>query len=331
MAQPTQYEERSTGASRGGMKAICLRVRGGPEVFAYEESPQPRPGEGEVLVRVHAAGVMHTELGWDQTWTTSTGEPRPWPVILGHEFSGEIAALGAGVKDVDVGDLVYGLNDWSSNGAYAEYCTAPVDDLARKPANVDHVHAAATPIAALTAWQGLFERAGLTAGQRVLIHGASGGVGTFAVQLARWRGARVTATASTAKLDFVRRLGADEVIDYRAQRFEDVVAGVDVVFDTVGGETLDRSWGVLKPGGRLGSVVTVADPGETSDERSRAAYFIVEPNRNQLAEIARLIETDAIRPVVGAVFPLAEARQAYQHKPNHGKVVLRVVDGEGAA
>jgi NADPH:quinone reductase-like Zn-dependent oxidoreductase len=309
------------------MKAICLRVRGGPEAFTYEETSQPSLGEGEVLVRVHAAGVMHTELGWDQTWTTPTGEPRPWPVILGHEFSGEIAALGAGVKKVGVGDLVYGLNDWSSNGAYAEYCAAPVADLAPKPAGVDHVHAAATPIAALTAWQGLFERAGLTAGQRVLIHGASGGVGTFAVQLAHWRGAQVTATASTANLDFVRRLGANEVIDYRAQRFDDLVASVDVVFDTVGGETLDRSWAVLKPGGKL---VTVADPGETSDERSRAAYFIVEPSRTQLAEIAQLIEAGSLRPVVGAVFPLAEARQAYQHKPNHGKVVLAVIDDESA-
>jgi NADPH:quinone reductase-like Zn-dependent oxidoreductase len=328
MAQPKLYEKRPTGASKRGMKAICLRVRGGPEAFAYEEAPQPRPGEGEVLVRVHAAGVMHTELGWDQTWTTPTGEPRPWPVILGHEFSGEIAALGAGVRDVGVGDLVYGLNDWSSNGAYAEYCAAPVADLAHKPANIDHVHAAATPIAALTAWQGLFDRGGLAAGQRVLIHGASGGVGTFAVQLARWRGAHVTATTSKANLDFVRRLGADEVIDYRAQKFDDVVRDVDVIFDTVGGETLDRSWGVLKPGGRL---VTVADPGEMSDERSRAAYFIVEPNRTQLAEIARLIEMGALSPVVGAVFPLAEARQAYQHKPDHGKVVLRVVDDGSAA
>jgi len=312
-----------------GMKAICLNVRGGPEAFAYEEAPQPCPEEGEVLVRVHAAGVMHTELGWDQTWTTPTGEPRPWPVILGHEFSGVIAALGAGVKDVGVGDLVYGLNDWYRNGAWAEYCVAREDDIAHKPEGVDHVHAAATPIAALTAWQGLFERAGLTAGQRVLIHGAAGGVGTFAVQLARWRGARVSATASTANIDFVRRLGADEVIDYRTQRFEDLVGGVDVVFDTVGGETLERSWGVLKPGGRL---VSVADPGEgTTDERIRAAYFIVEPSRMQLAEIARLIEKDVLRPVVGAVFPLAEARQAYQHKPNHGKVVLRVVDDGGTA
>jgi len=312
-----------------GMKAICLHVRGGPEAFAYEEAPQPSPQEGEVLVRVHAAGVMHTELGWDQTWTTRTGEPRPWPVILGHEFSGEIAALGPGVKDVGVGDLVYGLNDWSSNGAYAEYCAAPVDDLAPKPASVDHVHAAATPIAALTAWQGLVDRAGLAAGQRVLIHGAAGGVGAFAVQLARWRGARVTATASIANLDFVRRLGADEVIDYRSERFEDVVGDVDVVFDTVGGETLERSLDVLNPAGRL---VSVADPGEgTTDERIRAAYFIVEPSRTQLARIARLIEEGALHPVVGAVFPLAEARQAYQHKPNHGKVVLHVVDGGGAA
>jgi NADPH:quinone reductase-like Zn-dependent oxidoreductase len=158
----------------------------------------------------------------------------------------------------------------------------------------------------------------------VLIHGAAGGVGTFAVQLARWRGARVTGTASAANLDFVRSLGADEVIDYRAERFEDVVRDVDVVFDTVGGETLERSWGVLKPGGRL---VTVAASGEqTTDERIRAAYFIVEPSRTQLEEIARLIDAGALRPVVGAVFPLAEARQAYESKPGRGKVVLRVVD-----
>src|SRR5437660_864445 len=307
------------------MKAIRLHARGGPEAFTYDEAQQPRPGEGEVRVRVHAAGVIHTELSWVPTWTTPAGEPRPLPVIPGHEFSGEIAALGAGVRDVVVGDLVYGLNDWYRNGAQADYCVAVAADCAPKPASVDHVHAAATPISALTAWQGLVERAGLAAGQRVLIHGAAGGVGTIAVQLARWRGARVTGTASAANLDFVRGLGADEVIDYRAERFEDVVRDVDVVFDTVGGETLERSWGVLKPGGRL---VTVAASGErTTDERIRAAYFIVESSRVQLTEIARLIDARALRPVVGAVFPVAEARQAYQHKPVRGKVVLRVVDG----
>lgn len=310
------------------MKASYLRARGGPEAFAYEEVSQPRPGDGEVLVRVHAAGVIRTELSWDPTWTTQTGEPRPLPVIPGHEFSGEISALAAGVRDVGVGDLVYGLNDWYRDGASAEYCVARVADLAPKPSSVDHVHAAATPISALTAWQGLVERAGLAAGQRVLIHGAAGGVGTFAVQLARWRGARVIGTASAANLDFVRSLGADEVIDYRAERFEDVARDVDVVFDTVGGETLERSWGVLKPGGRL--VTTAASGEQTTDERVRAAYFIVEPSRTQLAEIARLIDGGELRPIVGAVFPLAEARQAYQHKPGHGKVVLRVVDGEVA-
>jgi NADPH:quinone reductase-like Zn-dependent oxidoreductase len=223
-----------------------------------------------------------------------------------------------------VGDLVYGLNDWYRDGASAEYCVASVGDIAAKPAGVDHVYAAATPISGLTAWQGLVERAGLAAGQQVLIHGAAGGVGTLAVQLARWRGARVIGTASAANLDFVRSLGADEVIDYRAEGFEDVARDVDVVFDTVGGETLERSWGVLKPGGKL---VTVAASGEqTTDERVRSAYFIVEPSRTQLAEIARLIEGGALRPVVGAVFPLAEAREAYQHKPVRGKVVIRVVD-----
>src|SRR3954453_7444508 len=307
------FSVRPTAAWRWDMKAIRLHARGGPEAVAYEEAPQPHPGEGEVLVRVHSAGVIHTELGWVPTWSTPAGEPRPLPVIPGHEFSGEIAALGAGVRDVGVGDLVYGLNDWYRDGAWAEYCVARVADIAHKPAGIDHVHAAATPISALTVWQGLVERAGLAAGQRVLIHGAAGGVGTFAVQLARWRGARVTGTSSAANLDFVRSLGADAVIDYRAEQFEDVVRDMDVVFDTVGGETLERSWGVLKPGGRL---VTVAASGEqTTDERIRAAYFIVEPSRTQLAEIARLIDGGTLRPVVGAVFPLAEGRQAGQPKP----------------
>jgi NADPH:quinone reductase-like Zn-dependent oxidoreductase len=310
------------------MNAIRIYRRDGPDAFQYEDAPTPRPGEGEVLVRVHAAGVIHTELSWIPTWTTRAGEARPLPVIPGHEFSGDIAALGAGVGDVGVGDVgvgdaVYGLNDWYRDGAQAEYCVARAADLARKPARVDHIHAAATPISALTAWQGLIERAGLAAGQRVLIHGAAGGVGTFAVQLAHWRGARVTGTASAANLDFVRGLGADEVIDYRAKRFEEVVRDVDVVFDTVGGETLERSWGVLKSGGKM---VTVAASGErTTDERIRAAYFIVEPSRTQLAEIARLIDGGAIRPIVGAVFPLAEARQAFQYKPARGKVVLQVI------
>jgi NADPH:quinone reductase-like Zn-dependent oxidoreductase len=224
---------------------------------------------------------------------------------------------------VSVGDQVFGMNNWYRDGAQAEYCVARVADVAAKPAGIDHVHAAATPISALTAWQGLIERCALVAGQRVLIHGAAGGVGSFAVQLARWRGACVTGTASRTNLEFVRGLGAVEAIDYQATRFEDVVRDVDVVFDTVGGETLERSWGVLRPGGKL---VTIAASAErTTDERIRAAFFIVEPSRSQLEEITWLVESGAIRPIVDSVFPLAEARQAYQHKPARGKTVLQVV------
>jgi NADPH:quinone reductase-like Zn-dependent oxidoreductase len=245
------------------------------------------------------------------------------PIIPGHEFSGEIAALGARVEGVGVGDQVYGLNDWYRDGAQAEFCLARVADLAPKPASLDHVHAAASPIAALTAWQGLIERGRVVAGQRVLIHGAAGGVGVFAVQLARWRGARVTGTASAGNLDLVRGLGAEEVIDYRVARFEDVLRDIDVVFDTVGGETLERSWGVLKPGGTL--ITIAASEERTADEHTRAAFFIVEPSRSQLEEIAWLIDSGAIRPIVGGVFSLAEGRQAYEYKPPHGKTVLQVV------
>jgi NADPH:quinone reductase-like Zn-dependent oxidoreductase len=306
------------------MKAIRLHVRADPAAFVYEEALKPEAREGEVLVRVHAAAVTPTELAWAPTSTTRTGEPRPLPVLLGHEFSGEISAVGPGVTDLGEGDAVFGMNDWFRDGAQAEYCVARATEVAPKPHSVDHVAAAAAPISALTAWQGLIERGRVAAGQHVLIHGASGGVGVFAVQLARWRGARVIGTASASNLDFVRGLGADEVIDYRAQRFDDVVRDIDVVLDTVGGETLARSWNVLKPGGKL--ITVAASEEQTEEQRVRDAFFIVEANRTQLAEDARMIDAGELRPVVGAVFPLAQGRQAYAYKPAHGKVVLRVVD-----
>jgi NADPH:quinone reductase-like Zn-dependent oxidoreductase len=233
-----------------------------------------------------------------------------------------VAEVGRGVTAPSKGEAVYGLNDWFRDGAKAEFCVARADEVSTKPGSVDHVHAAAVPISALTAWQGLFDHARLAAGERVLVQGAAGGVGVFAVQLARWRGASVIGTASARNLEFVRGLGGDEVIDYRATRFEDAVRDVDVVFDTVGDETLERSWGVLRPGGRL---VTIATSGEgASDPRTRAAFFIVQAKRDQLSEIARLIDSGALRAVVDAVFPLAEARRAYAHRPARGKVVLRV-------
>ncbi len=304
------------------MRAIRLHARGGPEAFVCEDAPAPEPGDGEVLVAVRAAGVTPTELTWIPTWTTRDGGPRPFPIIPGHEFSGEVRAVGPGVVDLAVGDAVYGMNDWFRDGAQAECCVARAVDVARKPRSVDHLAAAVTPISALTAWQGLIERARLAPGERVLIHGAAGGVGVFAVQVARWRGARVIGTASAHNLDFVRGLGVDEVIDHRAVRFEVAVHDVDVVFDAVGGDTLARSWRVLGPNGRLVTVAASAE--QTTDSRVRDAFFIVEPSATQLATVAEMIDAGQLRPVVGAVFPLAEARRAYEHKPAHGKVVLDV-------
>jgi NADPH:quinone reductase-like Zn-dependent oxidoreductase len=199
----------------------------------------------------------------------ANGEPRPRPVILGHEFSGVVARIGPGVREVAVGDEVYGLNDWYRDGAQAEYCVARADELAPRPRSVDHAHSAVTPISGLTAWQAFFERARLEGGERVLIHAGAGSVGTFAVQLARWREARVIATVATDNIEFVRELGAEEVIDYTRARFDEVAHGVDVVLDTVGAETLARSWDVLRPGGRLVTIATSSEA--TTDPRVRAA------------------------------------------------------------
>jgi len=305
------------------VKALRLHTRATPAPFVCEDAPRPQPGEGEVAIAVHAAAVTPTELLWVPTWTTRAGTPRPFPIILGHELSGVVAALGPGVNDLRVGDAVVGMNDWFCDGAQAEYCVARAVDVALKPDSLSHVEAAAMPISTLTAWQGLFQRANLAGGQRVLVHGASGGVGLFAVQLARWRGAHVIGTASAANLDFTRSLGADEVIDYHTQRFEDVAGVVDVVFDTVGGDTLSRSWNVLKPDGKLVTIAASEERAET--QRVRDAFFIVEPDRAQLTEIAHLIDRKVLRPIVGAVFPLEEGRRAYETKPPRGKTVLSIV------
>jgi len=307
------------------MKAMFLNETGGPEKLVYGDAPEPEAGEGEVLIRVHATAVTPTEFDWFPTWKTATQAPRPFPIILSHEFSGVVAACGPGVTDLGVGDAVYGLNDWFRNGAQAECCVARAAELSPKPQSLDHIHAAVVPISALTAWQGLFDRGGLRAGQRVLIHGAAGGVGSFATQLAHWRGAHVIATASAHNLAFVRSLGADEVVDYKATRFEDVAHDVDLVFDTVGGETLARSWALLKAGGKLVTVAAASEP--ATDPRVRDSFFIVEPRRAQLREIASLIDGGHLQAIVEAVLPLSEARQAYARARQggmRGKIVLRV-------
>jgi NADPH:quinone reductase-like Zn-dependent oxidoreductase len=304
------------------MKAIRLHRHGGPEALVVDDAPAPRAGQGELLIEVRAAGVTPSELSWLPTWTTPQGTPRPLPVIPGHEFSGIVRNVGPGVSDFAPGDAVFGMNDWYRDGAQAERCVASAQDVAPKPRSIDHATAAITPISALTAWQGLVERARLEPGERVLVHGGAGAVGSFAVQIGRLCGAHVITTVSAHNAALARRLGADEIIDHRATRFEEVAREVDVVLDTVGGETLERSWNVLRDGGRL---VTVAAAGEdTSDPRVRDAFFIVQPSHAQLGHVARLIDAGDLRPLVGDVLELGDARRAYETRPKHGKNVLVV-------
>jgi NADPH:quinone reductase-like Zn-dependent oxidoreductase len=306
------------------MKAIRLYHRDGPRSLVYEETPKPVPKDDQACVRVYATAITPTEFDWYPTSHTPEGKTRPLPIILGHEFSGVVEAVGPDCRNVQVGDPVYGLSDWFIDGAQAEYCLTVPANIAPKPVTLDHSEAAAVPISALTAWQALIHRARLLAGERVLIHGAAGGVGTFAVQLARHQKADVIATASGENIGFVKALGAGEVIDYQTTSFEMVLGDVDVVLDTVGGDTRDRSWGVLKQGGRL--ITIAADAEGVKEQRVRDAYFIVEPNRYQLMEISRLIDTNVIRPVVGAVLSMENFRQAYEHKSMRGKTVLRIAE-----
>jgi NADPH:quinone reductase-like Zn-dependent oxidoreductase len=308
------------------MKTMRLSDSAQPPVLVEETVPQPQPRRGELLVRVYAAGVTPTELLWYPTTHNKDGEKRS-RAIPGHEFSGVIAAVGEETVGFALGQEVYGMNDWFADGAMAEYCLTQPTSVAPKPPRLTHVEAAAVPIGALTAWQGLFDRARLQAGERVLVHGGAGAVGIFAIQLARFRGAHVITTASARNHAFVSQLGAAQVIDYRAVHFEDTVRDMDVIFDTVGGETLQRSWAVLKPGGRM--ITIAADSETTTDDRVKQASFIVEPNREQLTQIGSLLEAGDLQPVVDAVLPLARASEAYtgdvRQRRGCGKLVVAVV------
>lgn len=308
------------------MKAIRAHTREGTKALVYEDAPVPSPGPGDALVRVHAAAITPTEFTWNSTFTTADGKDR-LPTIPSFEVSGRVERLGAGVSDLRVGQEVYGLLNFWRDGAAAEFVTAKAADLAPRPTSLDPVRAASVPLSGLTAWQALFDHAKVAAGQRLLVQGAAGGVGTWAVQLAAAKGVRVIGTASKKHAGFLRELGADEVIDYTSVRFEDAVHGVDAVLDTVGGDPLDRSWGVLRRGGVL---VTVA--GDAPEEMARrhgvrGVSFLVQPSREQLVEIGRLIDAGTIRPIVEAVFPLDRAREAYERGllgHNQGKLVLQV-------
>ena len=309
------------------MKAIRIHEYGAPAVLRYEDAPRPEPAVGEVLVRVHAAAVNPVD------WKVRAGHVKDWlkyklPMIPGWDFSGVVDAAGAGADSWQPGDEVYGRPDISRDGSYAEYIAVRASEIAAKPKSLDHVRAASIPLAALTAWQALFDAGGLTSGQKVLVHAAAGGVGHFAVQLAKWKGAFVAGTASAHNHAFLRELGVDQPIDYNSTRFEDVVRDFDVVLDTMAGEIRNRSWGVLKQGGILVTIL-----GQPAQEQAqalgvRAAGVFVQPNPAQLAEIAALADSGTLKPHVEAVFPLVEAAQAHELSETlhvRGKIVLRVV------
>lgn len=321
------------GGRRLSMKAIRIHRRGGPEQLIFEEAPKPTVTAGDALVRVRSCAITPAELTWSATFSTRDGTGR-LPSIPGHELSGVIEAGAGCATGMNIGDAVYGLTDFWRDGAAAEYIAVRADDLASKPKTLTHAQAAAVPLSGLTAWQGLFDHAALSAGQSVLIHGAAGGVGTFAVQLARWRGAHVIGTAQSHNAGFLRDLGCDEVIDYTKVRFEDKVGDLDVVLDTVGGDTLERSWRLLKPGGVLVTVAGGAPAEKSAQYGVRGVEFIVKPNRAQLVEITSLLEAGKIRPVIEATFSLDHAREAFEYGlrgHNRGKLVLEVTENQDRA
>jgi NADPH:quinone reductase-like Zn-dependent oxidoreductase len=306
------------------VKAIVARDRAaGISGLSLAEVSYPHAGENDVIVRVHAAGFTPGELEWPATWVDRAGRDRT-PTIPGHEVSGVIAELGYGTTGLTVGQRVFGLTDWTRNGTLAEYVAVEARNLAPLSAGIDHTVAAALPISGLTAWQGLFERGRLATGQTVLIHGAAGGVGSIAVQLAHEAGARVIGSGRTAQREAVLDLGADAFLELQLDRLEDI-GQVDVVFDVIGGEILDRSARLVRSGGAL---VTIAEPPRVRPDNARAVFFVVEPDRGSLVALERRLRDGRLRPVVGAVCPLAEALSAFASaRRTRGKTIIRITDG----
>jgi NADPH:quinone reductase-like Zn-dependent oxidoreductase len=304
------------------MMALRAHARGGPEQLVYEQAPVPVPGPGEALVAVHAAAITFAELSWDLTWTTSDGHDRT-PTIPSHEVSGVVAGLGPGAGGLAVGDEVYALIEFDRDGAAADYVTLPAAHLAARPRSVSHVAAATVPLAALTAWQALVGHAAVQAGERVLVQGGAGGVGSYVVQLAALLGGRVTATGRERQRDFVLGLGAEAFVASGAA----APADFDVVVDTVGGAVLDASYALTRRGGRL---VTLSAPPSKELAAARglhASFFVVSPDTAALTRLAGLVDEGSLRTLVSQTFPLAEGRQAFESavRPRPpGKTVLQV-------
>lgn len=307
------------------MKAVRIRSFGGPEVLELTDIERPQPADEEVLIRVRAASVNPVDYKI-RSGAYPVVKQDQLPKVLGRDVAGEIARCGKAVRNFEAGDTVYAMLD-GGPGGYAEYVTVRADLVAPKPAVLDYRSAAAVPLAGLTAWQGLFDHGHLEAGQRVLIHGGAGGVGHLAVQFARAKGATVAATVASQDVEFTRHLGADQVIDYTRQRFEEEIDKVDLVLDLVAGETQERSWAVLKDGGTMISSLARPSEDRARELHARAAHFVAHPDRGELIEIGRLIDEGRVHPHVSAVFELRDAREAQAQLERHhaqGKVVLEV-------
>lgn len=309
------------------MKAIVVHEYGGPDALKYEEAaPVPEPKENQVLVKVIAAGVNPVDAAvrsgkYAKVFGTTL------PLVPGYDIAGIVAKTGGKVTRFKVGDAVYAYPMWG--GGYAEYDVVDEAETALKPKSISFVDAAGVPLAVLTAWQALIDNCKIDNGQTVLIHGGSGGVGSLAVQIAKARGARVFATASTPNQDLLKQLRVDVPIDYTKQKFEDVAHDVDVVLDCVGKDTLDRSYAVVKKGGVIASIAGRIDQAKLDARGIRGAQISVKPNGQELTEIARLIDANKIKPVTGQVMPLRDAVKAQEQAATHhnrGKIVLKVAD-----
>lgn len=310
------------------MNAVRLHSYGDPEVLVYEMASRPEPQADEVLIRVHAAGVNPADWKMRQGYLREKF-PFPLPLILGYDLAGVVEAVGSQVGHLAVGDEVFTMLPLHQLGAYAEYAVAKASLVALKPSRLDFLTAAGVPSIALTAWQALFDLAKLQSGQTILIHGASGGVGRFAVQFARWKGAIAIGTASAQSSESLKELGVDQVIDYQHERFEEKVTSVDVVLDTIGGETRQRSWQLLKPGGVLVSTEGAADPIVVPSTNVKGIPIFVTPSdSSQLRQIVGLIDGGIIQSPDVESFRLQDAAKAHtaiQHEHRRGKLVLQVV------
>ena len=318
----------ATLAHSATMKAIVVHGYGGPDVLKFEDTPRPEPNANEVLIRVMAASINPVDVAIRKGYLKQfTGDK--FPLILGMDASGVIENIGANINKFKVGDPVIAFFTLGGEGGYAQYVLATEDEIARKPEAITFEQAAAVPAAGSTAWKALIETGDLEAGQTVLIHGGSGGVGHFAIQIAKARGAKVIATASAANQEFLKQMGADVVVDYMKQKFEDVAKDIDLVLDSVGEDTLKRSYGVVKKGGMIVSIVDDCDPKELAAHGIRGTTIRTEPNAKTLEELARLIDAKKITPVLSQVFPFSEVAKAHEQiatRHTRGKIVLKVAD-----